>query len=119
MIPLSDENPTLDTPVMTWALLGAMFAVWLAVQGAGFDELQLAKSICNYGMVPGELTHRAALGLRVPIARGLYCVVDNDPIKLEQGSLDLCNVFADRARHNVSRVGDSRRIEFRITTKEF
>src|SRR5436853_81521 len=80
MIPLSDENPTLHTPVMTWALLGAMFAVWLAVQGAGFDELQLAKSICNYGMVPGELTHRAALGLRVPIARGLYCVVDNDPI---------------------------------------
>src|SRR5437762_1382639 len=80
MIPLSDENPTLHTPVMTWAILGAMFAVWLAVQGAGFDELQLAKSICNYGMVPGELTHRAALGLRVPIARGLYCVVDNDPI---------------------------------------
>jgi len=80
MIPLSDENPTLHTPVMTWALLGAMFAVWLAVQGAGFDELQLAKSICNYGMVPGELTHRAALGLRVPITRGLYCVVDNDPI---------------------------------------
>src|SRR2546421_10139642 len=73
MIPLSDENPTLHTPVMTWALLGAMFAVWLAVQGAGFDELQLAKSICNYGMVPGELTHRAALGLRVPIARGRYC----------------------------------------------
>ena len=36
MIPLSDENPTLHTPVMTWALLGAMFATWLAVQGAGF-----------------------------------------------------------------------------------
>ena len=47
---------------MTWALLGAMFAVWLAGQGAGLDEIKLATSICNYGMMPGELTHRAALG---------------------------------------------------------
>ncbi|HEY7236637.1 MAG TPA: rhomboid family intramembrane serine protease [Gemmatimonadaceae bacterium] len=80
MIPLSDENPTLHTPVMTWALLGAMFAVFLTLQGAGFDELKLATSICNWGMVPGEITHRAALGTSVPIARGLACVVDNDAI---------------------------------------
>jgi len=80
MIPISDENPTLNTPVMTWALLGTMFAVWLTVQGAGFNELQLASSICNYGMIPGELTHRAALGTGVPIAPHLSCVVDNDPI---------------------------------------
>jgi membrane associated rhomboid family serine protease len=57
-----------------------MFATWLAVQGAGLNEVQLASSICTYGMVPGELTHRAPLGLGVPIARGLSCVVDNDPI---------------------------------------
>src|SRR5438067_11377820 len=75
MIPLSDENPTLHTPIMTWALLAAMFAVFLLVQGAGFNEIQLATSICNYGMVPGELTHRALLGTSVPIARGLACVV--------------------------------------------
>jgi len=80
MIPISDENPTLHTPVMTWALLGTMFAVWLTAQGAGLNELQLAKSICNYGMVPGELTHRAPLGETVPIARGIRCIVDNDPI---------------------------------------
>jgi membrane associated rhomboid family serine protease len=80
MIPLSDENPTLHTPIMTWALLAAMFAVFILVQGAGFNEVQLATSICNYGMVPGELTHRAALGVGVPIAPGLACVVDNDPI---------------------------------------
>src|SRR5438270_5528123 len=80
MIPLSDENPTLHTPVMTWALLGAMFAAWLTVQGAGLDEIRLATSICDYGMVPGELTHRAPLGFGVPIARCLSCVVDNSPI---------------------------------------
>src|SRR5437764_10010878 len=70
MIPLSDENPTLHTPVMTWALLGTMFAVFLTIQGAGFDELKLATSICNLGMVQGEITHRAALGTGVHIGRG-------------------------------------------------
>ena len=29
MIPISDDNPTLRTPIMTWLILGAMFAVWL------------------------------------------------------------------------------------------
>ncbi len=80
MIPISDENPTLHPPVMTWALLGAMFAVWLTTQGAGLDEVKLATSICNYGMIPGELTHRAALGTSVPIAPHLACLVDNDAI---------------------------------------
>jgi len=65
MIPISDENPTLHPPVMTWALLGAMFAVWLTAQGAGLDEVKLATSICNWGMIPGELTHRAALARQV------------------------------------------------------
>jgi membrane associated rhomboid family serine protease len=80
MIPISDENPTLHTPVMTWALLAAMFGAFFFIQGAGFNEVQLATSICNLGMVPGELTHRATIGTAVPIAQGLACAVDNDPI---------------------------------------
>lgn len=82
MIPLSDENPTLRTPVMTWLLLGAMFAVWLVVQGGGFDQVQLAKSICNLGMVPGELTHRAPIGAYVPLTNSLVCAIDRDPINI-------------------------------------
>ena len=82
MIPISDENPTLHTPYMTWLLLGTTFAVWLVVQRAGLDPYQLAASICDFGMVPGELTHRAPLGLAVPISRNLNCVVDNSPINV-------------------------------------
>ena len=81
MIPISDENPTLHTPVMTWALLGAMFAVFLVAQGAGFDEVKLATSICNWGMVPGELTHRAALAqshvVRDVLAEGVWALEAN------------------------------------------
>lgn len=82
MIPLSDENPTLRTPIMTWLLLGAMFAVWLVVQGGGMNSEALAKSVCNLGMVPGELTHRAPLGQWVPLGSGLVCVVDREPINI-------------------------------------
>jgi membrane associated rhomboid family serine protease len=80
LIPLSDDNPTLHTPIMTWLILGAMFAVWFLVQGGGMNDLALVTSICNLGMVPGEITHKAALGTSVPIAPGLACDVDNSPI---------------------------------------
>jgi len=80
MIPLSDENPTLRTPVMTYLLLAAMGATWVFVQGAGFTVEQLARSVCNLGMVPGEVTHRAVLGSGVPIGPDMRCVVDSDPI---------------------------------------
>lgn len=77
MIPLSDENPTLRTPLMTYGLIGLTIASWIFVQGAGFDERVLAASVCNLGLVPGELTGRAPLGLAVPIGPGMACVVDN------------------------------------------
>jgi len=80
MIPLSDDNPTVRVPLMTVFILTGMFAVWILVQGAGIDESALAKSVCNLGMVPGELTRRAALGFGVPIGPGLACVIDNEPV---------------------------------------
>ena len=79
MIPLSDENPTLHTPWMTWLIIGVTVAVWMVVEGAGNPEL-MAKSVCNLGLVPGEITHRAAVGLAVPLGDGLACVVDREPI---------------------------------------
>jgi len=82
MIPLSDDNPTLHPSYMTWALLGATVATWIVVQGAGLDATRLATTVCNYGMVPGELTHRAALGTGVPIGRNLACVVDDNAINV-------------------------------------
>ncbi|MFN2603052.1 MAG: rhomboid family intramembrane serine protease [Gemmatimonadaceae bacterium] len=80
MIPLSDEYPTLRTPYMTYAILAALVGTWVFVQGAGFNEPQLAASICNLGMVPGEITHQAKLGTAVPLGSGMACVVDNEAI---------------------------------------
>ena len=77
MIPLSDENPTVRTPITTYLVIAANVAVWFLFQGAGFNQQALAASICDYGMVPGELTGRAALGTSVPIAPGMACIVDD------------------------------------------
>ncbi len=80
MIPLYDDNPTFHKPVMTVFILVAMFTVWIMVQGGGFDDRALLTSICDLGMVPGEITHLAPLGSGVPLSRNLDCVIDNDKI---------------------------------------
>ncbi len=77
MIPISDDNPQLHTPFMTFLILGAIFATWVLVQGSGLDPTKLAASVCDLGMVPGELTHQAAIGTAVPIGQGLACEVDD------------------------------------------
>src|SRR6185503_15761315 len=78
--PISDDNPTLRPPVMTWIILAVTWGVWIFVQGAGLDTEQLAKSVCNLGMLPGELTGRAAVGSGISIDRELTCYVDADSI---------------------------------------
>ncbi len=80
MIPISDDNPVLRTPVVTHALLVANILAWLLIQHAGFDVSRLAASICNLGLVPGELTGRAPLGTAIAIGPGLVCAVDAEPI---------------------------------------
>lgn len=82
MIPLSDDNPTLHTPFMTYAILGAIVGTWILVQGGGIDPARLAATVCDYGMVPGELTHQAPLGAGVPIGPNMSCVVDNYAINI-------------------------------------
>lgn len=82
MIPIGDDLPTLRTPYVTYAIVAITVAVWVLVQGAGFNDVQLATSVCNLGLVPGELTHRAPLGQAVPIGQGLACAVDNQRINL-------------------------------------
>ena len=77
MIPISDENPVLRTPWVNYALLAAIFAVWLLVERGGMDDGAMAAAVCNYGLVPGELSGRAPLGSGIPIGPGLACVIDD------------------------------------------
>jgi membrane associated rhomboid family serine protease len=80
MIPISDDNPTLRTPVVTYLLLAGIWGVWAFIQGAGFNTVALATSVCNLGMVPGELTGLAPQGSGVPLGEGMSCLIDREPI---------------------------------------
>ena len=82
MIPISDENPTLRTPIVTIGILVALGVVWVLLQGAGLDQFALTASVCNLGLVPGEITGKAALGTAIQVAEGMACVVDAEAINL-------------------------------------
>lgn len=82
MIPLGDDLPTRRTPWANWLIIGVTVAVWLLVQGGGEDPVRLASTVCDLGLVPGELTHLAPVGFPVPLGAGMACVVDRQPINI-------------------------------------
>jgi len=75
VIPYHDENETRRTPIITFILIGLCVFAWLFVQGAG-SETMLAASVCNLGLIPGELTGMASVGARFPMGEGLVCALD-------------------------------------------
>jgi len=75
VFPYRDENETVRTPVVTLALIAINVLVWLMVQGAG-SEFPLAASICNLGLIPGELLQTVPPGAGFPLGHGLTCLTD-------------------------------------------
>jgi membrane associated rhomboid family serine protease len=75
MFPYRDENATIRTPVVTLAIIGLNVAVWLGVQGAG-SVLPLSRSVCNYGLIAGELTGSLAPGTAFAMGPDLICATD-------------------------------------------
>ncbi len=75
MIPYHDENATLRTPVVTFVLIALNVLIWIFVQGAGATEPLLA-SVCNLGLIAGELTGTAAPGSGFPMGDDAVCLVD-------------------------------------------
>lgn len=75
MFPYHDENETQRTPYVTLALIAINVLVWLLVQGAG-ATLPLARSVCNLGLIPGELTASLPPGTAFPMGEGLICLTD-------------------------------------------
>jgi len=82
MFPLYTENPRLRAPLVTIVLVLLIGAVWIFLQTGGFNSHVLAASVCNWGLVPGEITHQARVGTAVPLGDGLACIVDREPINV-------------------------------------
>jgi membrane associated rhomboid family serine protease len=75
VIPYHDENKTARPTPVTWLIIGANVVVWLVIQGAGTFPA-LPKSVCELGLVAGELTGALAPGTAIEIGEGLTCVVE-------------------------------------------
>ena len=75
MFPYHDENETQRPAYVTVGLIGLNVLAWLLLQGAG-ATLPLARSVCNLGLIPGELTGALVPGTRLPLGEGLVCVTD-------------------------------------------
>ncbi|MPZ17151.1 MAG: rhomboid family intramembrane serine protease [Luteitalea sp.] len=52
--------------------------MWLLIQGAG-SPLWLARSVCNLGLIPGELTGALTPGTGFAMGEGLVCLTDPGP----------------------------------------
>lgn len=75
MFPLRDENPTLHQPLATYLIIALNIAVWALIQGFG-ASLPLARSLCLYALIPGELLDLAPAGMVIPMAENMGCALE-------------------------------------------
>jgi membrane associated rhomboid family serine protease len=75
VFPIRDENPRVHPPVATIVIIGLNVLAWTLLQGFGTGPA-LAKSICLYGLVPGDLLHTMASGSQLALDHDIVCVFD-------------------------------------------
>lgn len=78
MFPYRDDNPTLSPPVITIVLIALNVAAWVLVQGMGSDPA-LTRSVCELGLIPGDLLGRIPEGTTLPLGPGANCVLGSNP----------------------------------------
>lgn len=74
LLPYRDDNPTVLTPFVTVALIAANVAIWVVVQGMGSDQ-RLAETVCQLGLIPGDLMHRLPMGALFDLGGGRACQI--------------------------------------------
>ena len=78
MFPYRDENPTERPAVITVAIIIANVLVFILLQGAGTAG-QLARSVCDLGLIPGEILQTAKPNSGVELAPGMVCLIEAAP----------------------------------------
>ncbi|MFZ5799398.1 MAG: rhomboid family intramembrane serine protease [Desulfobulbus sp.] len=78
MFPLRDDNPTIHTSFATFTIIALNIVAWVFLQGLGAPG-PLAQSICEFGLIPGELLGRLAAQTLIPLGPGMYCQTSADP----------------------------------------
>src|SRR5262249_4568911 len=72
MFPYRDENQTQRTSYVTILFIALNVFSWIFIQGAGRSE-PLAQSICEHGLIAGELTESLPPGTTFQMGQDLFC----------------------------------------------
>jgi membrane associated rhomboid family serine protease len=75
MLPYHDENETELTPFVTVTIIALNVLAWFVLEGAG-SPVQVARAVCDLGLIPGELTGSLPPGTPFPLGEGLVCLTD-------------------------------------------
>ena len=78
MFPYRDENPTEHPAVITVSIIIANVLAFILVQGAGAQG-PMVRSVCDLGLIPGEILQSVKPGSGVELAPGMICLVDAVP----------------------------------------
>jgi len=83
MFPYRDENETQRTSYITFTIIALNVITWLFFQGAG-QAGPLAESVCNRGLIAGELTGTVPPGTPFEMDKKLVCYTDpgSQPLNL-------------------------------------
>jgi len=76
MFPLRDDNPQIKTPVATYTIVLLNVAAWVLLQGMG-AEPTLSASVCQFGLIPGDLLQVISGATPVGLNEGRFCVVSD------------------------------------------
>mgnify|MGYP003700488103 CR=1 FL=1 len=74
MFPIRDDNPAILVPYATIGLIALNVLAWVFVQGLG-SQPALSQSICQFGLVAGDLLGTLPEGARFPVGPGASCVI--------------------------------------------
>jgi membrane associated rhomboid family serine protease len=75
MFPYHDENETERAPFVTLTIIALNVLAWLVLEGAG-SAVEVARAVCERGLIPGELTGSLPPGTSFPVGEGLVCLTD-------------------------------------------
>lgn len=82
MFPIRDDNPQINTPYMTYALIGLNIIAWFMLQGYGMGPT-LNASVCEFGLIPADI----------------FGHVPNTEVMCPNGSLGWLGVFSGMFMH--------------------
>lgn len=77
MFPIRDDNPHYLTPYVTYTIVVINVLAWFFIQGFG-SELSVSRSLCQLGLMPGELLQLAPAGSTIQVGPNTFCrITDN------------------------------------------